>query len=245
MGTINIKGHKKLPPSPVALNEIEIENFGLEDLEFEEPEEDDNIILDSAEKDEAAAAKTAVMEAEVQNVYKGLRVDDMVKVTAKNKFFDEDGIVKRLKEGKVVIRFYTYGSTFDEWLDPSDVRKLSDAEVVDGLTGPSQPITQRDFDDPSPGESSRYGDERRPGDERRNLPGQLGGDRNRRQDRVSNRFQQGESQQDRRKERDNWNQYKDNERRNQGGAYSDGDVDIWGSNGDQNRQSDMAGPSRD
>jgi hypothetical protein len=241
MGTINIKGHKKLPPSPVALNEIEIENFGLEDLEFEEPEEeDDNIILDSAEKDDAATTKAAVMEEAVQTVYKGLRVEDMVKVTAKNKFFDEDGIVRRLKDGKVVIRFYTYGSTFDEWLDPGDVRKMSDEEVLVGLSGPSQPITQQDFDDPSPGE-----DERRPGAERRNLPGQMGGDRNRRQDRVSNRFQQGESQQDHRKERDNWNSYKDNERRNQDGAYSDGDIDIRGSNRERNRPSDMAGPSRD
>ena len=48
MGTVNQKGYKKLPPAPVALNELEIENFGLEDLESEEEEpEYEKMIKDS------------------------------------------------------------------------------------------------------------------------------------------------------------------------------------------------------
>ena len=229
MGTINQKGYKKLPPAPVALNEIEIENFGLEDLEYEEPEEeveDDNVILDSVEEDQAAAE----IEEEVQRVYKGLRVEDMIKVTAKNKFYSEDGIVRRLKGGKVMIRFYTYGSMFEEWLDPEDVRKLSNEEILKGLQGPSQPITQRDIDGPKQRERPRY-DDRRPGDMRRNLAGQFGsGPRDRRQDRNANRFRRDEYNRDDRKERDNWNWYKENEKRKQGGIYSDGDgLDFRGS----------------
>ena len=52
---------------------------------------------------------------EAMKVYLGLKVDDMVKVTAKGKFFNEDGIVRRLKEGKIFVRFYTYGTMFEEW----------------------------------------------------------------------------------------------------------------------------------
>jgi hypothetical protein len=55
------------------LNEDEIEKFGLEDLESEEPEEseeEDGVILDTAEADQEAAE----LEEEVRKVYKGLRV---------------------------------------------------------------------------------------------------------------------------------------------------------------------------
>ena len=229
MGTVNQKGYKKLPPAPVALNELEIENFGLEDLESEEEEpeydNDANIIVDTEEEDRKAAA----IEEEVQSVYKGLRVEDMIKVTAKNKFFDEDGIVRRLKGGKVMIKFYTYGTMYEEWLDPSDVRKLTNVEVLRGLSGPSQPITQRDIDGPSRGDG--YGESR--GEMRKNLYDSMGGggggQRNRKQDRVANRFQQGNSLQDQNRERKNWNWYQDNERRNRGGAYADGNVDMRGS----------------
>ena len=236
---MNHKGYKKLPPAPVCLNEEEIENFGLEDIEFEEEddaeEEEEGIIVDTAEKD-FEEAKT---EAETLKVYKGLRVEDMVKVTARNKFFNEDGIVKRLKEGKIYVRFYTYGTMYDEWLDPGDVRKLSNEEILRGLSGPSQPVTQRDIDGPPPGE--RYGYQDGPGgrprndsDMRRSLmdnvrggPGGPG-QRNRRQDRTADRFRSNRYEDDRRNE-ENWNWYKENQRRNQGGGYSDGDVDIRGS----------------
>jgi hypothetical protein len=235
MGTINQKGHKKLPPAPISLNEDEIENFGLEELESEEPEdtEEDNIILDSEEKDQEAAD----MEATVQKVYKGLRVNDMVKVTAKNKFFDEDAVVRRLKEGKLFLRFYTYGSMYEEWMDPDDVRKLTEVEILKGLSGPQQPITQQDIDGPSQGDRRGNYDDKQGPQDRRNLEGAFGGGgpRNRKQDRNAGRYQQ-DSQNDQKRNEDNWNRHKDNERRNQGGAYNDGnDVEIRGSSRDDQR----------
>jgi hypothetical protein len=227
MGTINQKGYKKLPPSPVALNDMEIEKFGLELIEeLEEDDVDANVIVDTEDEDKAAAA----IEAEVKTTYEGLRVGDMIKVTAKGKFFDEDGIVKRLKGEKVMIRFHTYGSMYEQWLDPSDVRKLSDKEVIDGLGGPSQPVTQRDIDEPKSYDRGDYGETR--GETRRNLAGAMGGvggDRNRRQDRTAGRFKQEDSLQDRNKERKNWDWYKDNERRSRDGAYADGEFDMRGS----------------
>ena len=235
MGTINYKGHKKLPPAPVALNEEEIENFGLEDLESEEPEEpEDDIILDSEEADQEAAE----LEETVQTVYKGLRVDDMVKVTAKNKFFDEDAIVRRLKDGKLFLRFYTYGSMYEEWMDPGDVRKLSNIEILKGMSGPQQPITQQDFDGSNQANrGSRFGDDRgRYGDSRRNQVGTRGGGpRNRRQDRTAGRFQR-DSDRNQRRNDDNWNWYKDNERRKEGGGYQDGEYELRGSRDNKNRR---------
>jgi hypothetical protein len=229
MGTINHKGHKKLPPAPVALNELEVENFGLEALESEERKKvaEGDVILDSAETDnkDAEMDKDAEMEEIVQKTYLGLRVNDMIKVTAKNKFFNEDGIVKRLKDDKVFILFYTYGSMFDEWLDPGDVRKLTEVEILKGLSGPSQPVTQEDMDGPR---DSRI-DSREPREDRRNMNQGLGDNqRNRRQDHIARDYK-GSGNDDRKAE-ENWNRYKDNERRNTGGRHSDGDVDIRGSN---------------
>ena len=38
--------------------------------------------------------------------------------------------------------------SFEEWLNPDDVRKLDGEELLRGLSGPSQPVTQRDFEEP-------------------------------------------------------------------------------------------------
>jgi transcription antitermination factor NusG len=120
MGTVNHIGHKKLPPAPVGLSEDEIDNFGLEDLAYEEEEEEEQavptkdgktIILDEEDADEE---KNRV-DQEVLKVYLGLKVDDMVKVTKECKFYEEDAIVRRLKDGKIFVRFYTYGTMFEEW----------------------------------------------------------------------------------------------------------------------------------
>jgi len=229
MGTINMKGYRKLPPAPLPLSEEEIENFDLENVEWEEDsakeEEDPGIIVDSLENDMEESRIADEIEQEVQEVYKGLRVEDMVKVTAKNKFLDEDGIVRRLKEGKVLIRFFTYGTTFDEWLDPSVVRKLTEVEILEGLGGPSAPITQRDLDHPQRGRSGSDFD-------RRNQIGTFGsrGTRDRRQDLNERRFRGDREQSyDHARERENWNWYKENERRHEGGGYTDGDLEIRGS----------------
>jgi hypothetical protein len=224
MGTINIKGHKKLPPSPLCLNEEEIEKFGLEECKVEEDEvakeEKDGVILDEGDEPEVDPE----LEETVQNVYMGLRVGDMVKVTAKNKFFNEDAVVRRLKNKQLFLRFYTYGSMYEEWMDPGDVRKLTDEEVLKGLSGPQQPVTQRDIDGPSLGEDrERFQDDR----SRRNMVSNFGGDQNRRQGRNAERYDRGDPQEMKRND-DNWNSYKDNQRRGQGG-YNDGDFEIQGS----------------
>ncbi|CAJ1966733.1 unnamed protein product [Cylindrotheca closterium] len=239
MGTVNQRGHKKLPPAPLPLNEDEIENFGLENIEeLDEEEKEEDIIVDAGDDNEDKEA--AAIEEVVQTVYKGLRVGDMIKVTAKNKFFDEDGIVRRLKDNKIFLRFYTYGTMFEEWLDPSEVRKLSDEEVLKGLGGPSAPITQRDIDGPDNRDRNDYGENR--GDQRRNLQNTMGvapGQRNRRQDRNEQRFSRGNSLQDQDQERKNWDWYKDNERKGQGGAYSDGKTDIRGASRSSNTEGDV------
>jgi transcription antitermination factor NusG len=273
MGTINIKGHKKLPPAPLPLSEEEIENFDLDNVIWEKDEQDETkaakeksgIIMDTVENDrqenEREREKEEAIEEVCRTVYKSLKVEDMVKVTAKNKFFDEDGIIRRLKEGMVFVRFFTYGTMFEEWLDPSDVRKLTETEIVDGLGGPAAPITQRDLDGPQ--DNERYNDDPR------NTVGAFGGGpatRDRRQDRTERSFEKDRF--DPKKERENWNQYKENEKRNEGGAYNDGngvefragsktdfraesDVDSqWGRNNQPqerqrgDRRTEQAGPSR-
>lgn len=210
----------------MALNEIEVENFGLENLEYEEeeeilPEEGEEDIIVDEEEDE----KKKKMEEEAIKVFLGIKVDDMVKVTKKCKFYNEDGIVRRLKDGKIFLRFYTYGSMFEEWMDPEDVRKLTDTEVLKGLSGPTEPITQRDFEE----DSDEYDSDgrRKAGTFRRDLMSNMKGtqDRNRRQDRVG----RGEVRRDfngdvtsRKKEEKNWDWYKEN-RRGNNGVVSDDD----------------------
>lgn len=262
MGTVNHKGHRKLPPAPIALNEMEVENFGLEECEAEEDEEEDtgNIIVDV--EDEEAESK---LDKEAIKEYLGLKVEDMVKITARGKFYNEDGIIRRLKDGKLLIRFYTYGTMFEEWMNPGDVRKLSNIEILKGLSGPSRPVTQHDFDGPSQG----Y-DEGRPGDLRRNLMSNVGGgggygQRNRRQDRNERRFRRDNFRDDEQRGRNdrNWNWYQDQQqdtrrrndyggrsygyqagsrggpRRDRGGDWAIGNVDSqWGRNSSPNQNND-------
>ncbi|KAG7346176.1 SAP domain containing protein [Nitzschia inconspicua] len=234
MGTINMKGYKKLPPAPLPLTEEEIENFDLENFKWlqDEPEivsiaaaknKERTVIMDTEDYDIEENRILNEIEEEVQNVYKGLKVEDMVKVISKGKFYNEDGIVRRLKEGMILIRFFTYGTVFDEWLDPSEVRKLTEAEILKGLGGPSAPITQQDLDGPR--QNDRQREDRF---DRRNEVGSFGGGRDRRQDRTERRFRNDSSGDDR-GERDNWNWYQQKERRSREGGYSDGKEHIRGS----------------
>lgn len=240
MGTINRKGYKKLPPSPVALNELEVENFGLEDLEHEEVEEDESdIIVDEEDDDETSDG----VDQEALKVYLGLKVEDMVKVTKKCKFLGEDGIVRRLKDGKILVRFYTYGSMFEEWMEPEDVRVLSNVEILKGLSGPSQPITQRDFDGPDGNFSPRNS----PGNLRRNLMSNVKGDRgmrNRRGDRSQRGDQYkrdffGRSDEEKKREEKNWKWYQENQREKQGRGPQSGQMDDeWNFRGGSPRNED-------
>ena len=200
MGTVNHKGYQKLPPAPLALNDEEIQNFGLDDIS-EDVDNDpsssttnshhhmdaDGIIMDSSDDDDDDILDDPMY----QNIdkkslkqYQGFKVEDMVKVTKSGKFYNEDGIVRRLKDGQLLVRFYTYGTMFEEWMSPGDVRKLSPDEVLRGLSGATQPITQQDFDQRLPRDATRPMDVR---EALRSSPGR-GNDRNRRQDRVADRF---------------------------------------------------------
>ena len=188
MGTVNHKGYNKLPPSPLPLNEDEIENFGLEDISEDDPDgadTSDDPIHDTAEQDERDKETKDSNQAKALEVFLGLKVEDMIKVTEKGNFFNEDGIIRRLKDGQILVKFWTYGTMYEEWLDPSHVRKLDDKEVLEGLGGPSQPVTQEEIDGPQPGDRSQNGDRGRPGD--RNLVGGLG-TRNRREDRTARSY---------------------------------------------------------
>ena len=111
----------------------------------------DGIILDSAETDAKDEAMKPKVDEEQLSKFRGLRVDDMIKVIGNNKFKGEDGIVKRLKGTQIMVRFYTYGSVYDNWLDPEDLRKMDPEEVLGGLSGSAQPICQREFDNPRGG----------------------------------------------------------------------------------------------
>jgi hypothetical protein len=128
-----------------------------------------------------------------------------------------------------MIRFFTYGSTYDEWLDPSDVRKMGDVEIMRGLSGPTQPVTQRDFD--GGGEGYSYGGGER-GGSRPDLLADLmrsfqggSGDRNRREDRerrgdTFKRDLRIRSDEESRREEPNWREYLN---RQQGGNPNGGD----------------------
>jgi hypothetical protein len=218
MGTINFSRSKytKLPPSPLPLNEDEIENFGLEDIPVDDPDFEDNSnepILDTEEQDEKDNAPDTKKEKALK-VFLGLKVEDMIKVTANGKFFNEDGIIRRLKDGQILVKFYTYGTMYEEWMDPSCVRKMDDEEVLNGLTGPTKPISQEDIDGPKPLDRYQTGDRGRPGD--RNSVGSLQGrvPRNRREDLTANRFNDGQRKGDNDNQR-NW--FKEKQQEQQGG----------------------------
>jgi transcription antitermination factor NusG len=257
MGTVNHKGHKKLPPAPLALNEIEVENFGLEEWKDEvddEEEDESGIIVDSGDEEDR---KPKVDEKGLKE-FQGLKVEDMVKVTAAGKFFDEEGTVRRLKEGRILVRFYTYGTLFEEWLMPGDVRNLTELELLRGLSGPTQPITQRDFDEPGSGSngSDRPGDSQRGqgvGNQRNRSGLGVGNQRERRQDQVANRFtsrpgNRDDNQEQNRNER-NWNWYQEQQQQNRQEGLpktaSDKDSNIQaGSDRDNRSGSDWAGSDR-
>ena len=243
MGTVNRRGNRKLPPAPVPLNRLEVKDFGLDALqEGEEYQPTINtavqavgdVILDSAEEEALESAKDSKQE-EALKVYLGLRVDDMIKVTKNKKFLNEDGIVKRLKDGKIKVRFYTYGSLYDEWLEPDEVRKMSNEEILRGLSGPTAPITDRNMRDGG----------RRPNDIRQSLMSNVKGhrgDRNRRQDRVARGDRQkrgdpfGRTEREWRDEERNWKWYQDQERGKRGRGPSDGQYEYQA--GSRQRQGD-------
>ena len=230
MGTVNRKGHKKLPPAPLPLGPEEVKKFkGLE--------EEQELFEDMYGGDYTGRTDTG---ADLLDQYAGYDVGQMVKVLRGN-FEGEDGTVRRLKGGQLMVRMFTYGQTYDEWFDPDAIRPLTDLEVMKGLSGPTQPINQDQFDvsigkkDPSElegtmmdgGGDNSYGSGS--GTMRSGLLQSAGiaPGRNRREDRVArgetgNRDLFGRSADEIKKEEQNWLAYREEQRANSRGGQSGG-----------------------
>lgn len=214
MGTINRKGHKKLPPIPTPLGSEEIAKFkGLE--------EEQEVFEDMFGGDYTGRTDSG---ADLMSQYAGYDVGQMVKILRGN-FEGEDGTVRRLKDGQLMIRMFTYGQTYDEWFDVDAIRPLTDLEALRGLSGPTTPIDQDQFDvsigkkDPEmPISSLRSG-------LMQSVAGAASSSgRNRREDRVArgetNRDAFGRSVEEIRKEEQNWLAYREEKRVSGGSSTS-------------------------
>jgi len=203
MGTTRMKGmYTSLPTIPTMLSPEEVDGFkGLESaLEKEnETEKSSNELM--------------------LKPYQGYEVGQMAKVI-NGKFKGEEGEIKRLKNLKISVRLFTYGSNYDQWFDPTDIRLLSEVESSRGLSGPDKPIYNKQFQEivnPDKFKNKERDSARFSRDSSgRNLSSVFGGGerRNRKQDRVyrGDTFYSKEEDKER-QERQNWESYK---RQNQG-----------------------------
>jgi len=231
MGTVNRKGHKKLPPAPMPLGPEEVAKFkGLE--------EEQEVFEDMFGGDYTGRADHG---ADLLSQYAGYDVGQMVKIL-KGRFEGEDGTIRRLKNGQLMVRMFTYGQNYDEWFDPDAIRPLTDLEVMRGLSGPTTPINQDQFDvsigkkDPSILEGPMDGDNNMIGSGggasslRSGLlqsAGAGGTGRNRREDRIArgetgNRDLFGRSAEDIKREEQNWLAYREQQRAGGSSSSSSG-----------------------
>lgn len=219
MGTVNRRGHKKLPPAPIPLNEEEVKKFkGLE----EETEKFEDVYGDDY------SGRTDTGE-DLMEQYAGYDVGQMVKVLRGN-FEGEDGTVRRLKDGQLMVRMFTYGQVFDEWFNPDAIRKMTDLEVMRGMSGPTVPVSQDQFDvsigKKDPSELEGFGDGMGAPSALRSGLMQSAGvapGRNRREDRIArgdtgSRDMLGRSAEDIKQEEANWLAYREEQRANQRGG---------------------------
>ncbi|GMI12417.1 hypothetical protein TrVE_jg10368 [Triparma verrucosa] len=155
-------------------------------------------------------------------------IGDMVKVI-KGEMKGETGAVRQVRDGNLVIRFWTYGSQLDVYFSPDDVRKLTREEVEKGLDGPTTPLGQDDID-VALGRTPRRRREEQGAPTRReddNL--RVKGSRDTRNRRVD-REQRGERERnwvDPVTERENWDSYKRKEARKNDGEKRTADWEIF------------------
>ena len=214
-GTVNLKGYKKLPPAPIALSDEEVAKFkGLE--------EETSAMYEKFGEDYTGRGDDGM---DLIEQYKGYDVENMVKILTGN-FEGEDGVVRRLKDGLVMVRLYTYGNVLDQWFKPDEIRPMTDAEAMKGLTGPTSPLNQDEFD-VSIGKTPKSRDLGG-----RGLPSRAGGTdgtRMRRQDRV-NRGETGKkdvygrTKQETQEEEENWRNFREEQRASQQQKRGD----MWG-----------------
>mmetsp|Transcript_8805 Transcript_8805/g.16075 ORF Transcript_8805/g.16075 Transcript_8805/m.16075 type:complete len:740 (-) Transcript_8805:72-2291(-) len=224
MGTVNKKGHKKLPPAPLPLNDDEVKKFkGLEEAQ--------ELFEDMFGNDYSGRSDTG---ADLLAQYEGYDVGQMVKILRGN-FDGEDGTIRRLKGGQLMVRLFTYGQVFDEWFDPDAIRPLSDLEVMRGMSGPTVPVDQDQFDvsigkkDPTTLEGPAGGNM----PERSGLMQNAGSgpERNRREDRVArgetgSRDMLGRTPAEMKTEEQNWLAYREEQRAGQGGGGGGSDMNM-------------------
>ena len=219
MGTVNRKGYKKLPPAPMPLGPEEV-------MKFKGLEEEQEVFEDMFGGDYTGRADHG---SDLLKQYAGYDVGQMIKVV-KGRFEGEDGTIRRLKNGQLMVRMFTYGQTYDEWFDPDAIRPLTDLEVMRGFSGPTVPINQDQFDvsigkkDPSILESGHMGEGDSSGSNasmRSSLLQSAGAGpsgRNRREDRIArgetgnNRDVFGRSSEDIKREEQNWLAYREERR---------------------------------
>lgn len=216
-GTVNQKGYKKLPPAPICLSDEEVAKFkGLEEATekiYQEFGEDYTGRGDSGE--------------DLIAQYEGYDVGNMVKVLSGN-FEGEDGVVKRLKDGQIMVRMFTYGNVNDQWFKPNEIRTMTDAEAMKGLGGPMSPVSQDEFDISIGKRPKREQNSR---SLRNDLYNSMGGrgQRNRREDRInrgerSSKDRFGRTDQEMAEEEQNWRQYREEQRAEQQQRRGD----MWG-----------------
>lgn len=225
-GTVNhvsANSYRKLPPVPIALSDEEVVKFkGLEEETMQ--------IYEKYGEDYTGKGDDGD---DLVSQYEGYNPDDMVKILTGN-FQGEDGIVKRLKDGEIMVRLYTYGQVLDQWFKPDQIRTMTDLEAMKGLTGPTSPISQDDFNE-SVGikkkkRSTFDGEDRRGGRDggslRSNLMNSVGGSgaggggggrRNTRFDRMSRgergtKDAFGRDSQEQKDEEENWRRFREEQR---------------------------------
>jgi len=215
-GTVNQKGYTKLPPAPICLSDEEVSKFkGLEEAT--------QAMFDKFGEDYTGKGDDGM---DLIEQYKDYEVDNMVKILTGN-FKGEDGVVKRLNNGQIMVRLFTYGSVLDQWFKIDELRPMTDAEAMKGLGGPASAVSQDEFD-VSIGKSPKPRETR--GRQRNDLHDSMGtGDRRmRRQDRVNRgeagKDMLGRSNQEKEEEEQNWRQFREDKRASQQQKKGD----MWG-----------------
>ncbi len=216
-GTVNQKGYKKLPPAPICLSDEEVSKFkGLEEATSK--------MYEKYGEDYTGRGDDGL---DLIEQYKDYEVDNMVKVLTGN-FKGEDGVVKRLNNGQIMVRLFTYGNVLDQWFNVDEIRPMTDAEAMKGLGGPAMPVNQDEFD-VSIGKKPRRRENNRT--LRNDLNDSMGGGdgrRMRRQDRVNRgergRDMLGRTDQEREEEEQNWRQFREDQRASQQQKRGD----MWG-----------------
>lgn len=213
-GTVNQSGYKKLPPAPIALSDDEVAKFkGLE-------EESEKMVEKFGEDYNGRGDDGQ----DLIHQFRGYAVDNMVKILSGN-FKGEDGVVKRIRDGEIMVRLFTYGTALDQWFKMEEIRPLTDAEAMKGLSGPTRAINQDEFDI-SIGKKPRQRENSR-GNLRSDLMNSMGGGRRmRREDRV-NRGEIGDrdlSNQQLKEEEENWRLFREEQRASRQQKRGD----MWG-----------------